>query len=336
MKCLISLLFAALCCTQISAQQIEILTNNNKISIRGLSVVNDKIIWVSGSNGAIGKSVDGGNTWQWITVKNFEKKDFRDIEAFDAQTAIIMAVSEPAFILKTTDGGNTWSTVFSDSTKGMFLDAMDFYDDTRGVLIGDPINNKVFIAHTENQGATWKIDSNTAQLFEGEALFASSGSNIKMLWNKNEAIASFLFVTGGKKSRLFFDNAPHDLNIIQGQQTEGANSISINEKSGDAIIVGGDFTRDTMSKTNCILFSLHDKSRFMNAATPPHGYRSCVEYITENKLICCGTSGVDVSEDGGKNWRYISSAGFHVCQKAKKGKTIFLAGANGRIARLKW
>jgi hypothetical protein len=67
---------------------------------------------------------------------------------------------------------------------------------------------------------------------------------------------------------------------------------------------------------------------------PPHGYRSCVEYITKDKLITCGTTGVDISTDGGKNWKLISKEGFHVCRKSKNGSAVFLAGANGRIARL--
>src|SRR5689334_985623 len=76
---------------------IEILTQGTKTSIRGLSVVNDAVAWASGSNGTIGRTGDGGKTWKWLTVKGFEKRDFRDIEAFDATTAIIMAVDAPAY-----------------------------------------------------------------------------------------------------------------------------------------------------------------------------------------------------------------------------------------------
>src|SRR5450432_3186532 len=83
----------------------ELLTSGTKTSIRGLSVVNDNVIWVSGSNGTVGKSTNSGKTWNWVIVKGFEKTDFRDIEAFDASTAIIMGIADPAYILKTTDGG---------------------------------------------------------------------------------------------------------------------------------------------------------------------------------------------------------------------------------------
>src|SRR5258705_93556 len=105
---------------------VEVLTSGTKTSIRGLSVVNDNVVWVSGSSGMVGKSSNGGKNWKWMTVKGFEKTEFRDIEAFDAQTAIIMGIAEPAYILKTMDGGETWKVVFENKAKGMFLDAMDF------------------------------------------------------------------------------------------------------------------------------------------------------------------------------------------------------------------
>ncbi|MFI5155563.1 MAG: oxidoreductase, partial [Chitinophagales bacterium] len=66
------------------------------------------------------------------------------------------------------------------------------------------------------------------------------------------------------------------------------------------------------------------------------GYRSAVAYLDANRLIACGTSGIDISEDGGKNWKLISREAYHVCKKAKKGNTIFLAGPMGKIAKLVW
>ena len=82
-----------------NAQTVKLLHSGNKVSLRGLSVVDNKTIWVSGSGGTVGKSLDSGNTWKWMTVKGFEKIDFRDIEAFDKTTAIIMGITAPAYIL---------------------------------------------------------------------------------------------------------------------------------------------------------------------------------------------------------------------------------------------
>ncbi len=137
-----------------SAQTIKILTSGEKTSIRGLSVVSDKIIWVSGSDGKVGRSLDGGETWKWSNVKGFEKTDFRDIEAFDANTAIIMGIAEPTYILKTVNGGTTWKVVYENKTKGMFLDAMEFYNKKNGIVIGDPIENTFFLAKTFDGGNT--------------------------------------------------------------------------------------------------------------------------------------------------------------------------------------
>jgi hypothetical protein len=61
-----------------------------------------------------------------------------------------------------------------------------------------------------------------------------------------------------------------------------------------------------------------------------------VEYIGKDRLLCCGTSGIDISADGGMHWQLISGESFHVCRKAKKGKAVFLAGGGGRIAKLMW
>ena len=100
------------------AQTVQVIVADKKTSLRGLSVVSDKVIWVSGSNGTVGKSIDGGDTFTWMTVKGFEKTDFRDIEAFDAKTAIIMGVDAPAYILKTNDGGESWELVYENKNKG--------------------------------------------------------------------------------------------------------------------------------------------------------------------------------------------------------------------------
>jgi len=185
------------------AQTIQILTSGTKTSIRGLSVVNDDILWASGSNGFVERSTDGGKTFNWITVKGYEQRDFRDIEAFDSNTAIIMAVAEPAIILKTTDAGGTWKKVFEDSTKGMFLDAMDFLGNV-GFVVGDPINGKLFRATTIDKGDTWeRLKSQEVSLAAGEAMFAASGTNIKIGFSASyDPFYYNIIITGGKKQEL--------------------------------------------------------------------------------------------------------------------------------------
>ena len=317
------------------AQTVNLLSAGTKTSIRGLSVVTDKIIWASGSNGMVGNSVDSGHTWKWIVVKGFEKRDFRDIEAQDAATAIIMAVGEPACILKTVNGGETWKLVYENKTPGMFLDAMEFWNEQSGIVIGDPIGGRFFIARTFDEGNTWhELPFDKLPVADsGEACFASSGTNIRKL-DRSEAC----FVTGGLRSRLMSGRNPVDLPLVQGRESTGANSVAVRDdrklkNSNYLVVVGGDFKTDTVSTQNCAVTKNGGKT-WLVPSSPPHGYRSCVEFISHDRLICCGTSGVDISDDGGMAWRLISGEGFHVCRKAKNGKAVFLAGANGKIGKL--
>lgn len=312
---------------------IDILQSGTRKSFRGLSVVNDQVLWVSGSGGTVGRSIDGGFHVDWITVPGFEKKDFRDIAAFDDQTAIIMGIAEPAVILKTTDAGKTWRTVFTDSTKGMFLDAMDFHDANNGAVIGDPILVKFFLAITKDQGETWTsndpmITKHNLTANEGEAFFASSGTN---LVHRGKEI---VFATGGKQSRLFLEDKILELPLLQGSESTGANSL-VMDANGNGLIVGGDFSKDSIQIGNAVLFDKRGK----NIRVPqinPQGYKSCVIFMTKTELIACGTSGVDLSHDGGLSWENISKESFHVVQKAQKGNAVFLAGGNGKLAKLTW
>ena len=310
------------------AQTVKLLNSGSKASLRGLSVVSDDVVWVSGSAGAVGRSIDAGETWTWMTVKGFEKIDFRDIEAFDANTAIIMGIADPAYILKTTDAGQNWKVVFKDTTKGMFLDAMEFWNEQSGIVIGDPIGDKIFVARTFDGGENWRgiPTGNIPTADKGEAFFASSGTNVRKL-NKQEAV----FVSGGLRTRLFIRDKKIDLPIIQGKESTGANSIAVKNKNC-MIVVGGDFSAKDDTAKNCVI-TMDGGQTFTAPVIGPHGYRSCVEYLGKKNWITCGLNGVDYSTDEGQNWVWISKDSFHAVRKAKKGKAVYFSGGGGRIGK---
>jgi photosystem II stability/assembly factor-like uncharacterized protein len=328
------------------AQTLQILDSHPPTSIRGLSAVilSDKrgalppVIWASGSGGTIGRSIDGGLHWTWIKVPGYEKRDFRDIHAIDTLKAVIMGVDTPAVILRTIDGGNTWDLSFKDPAPGMFLDAMDFSSIAKpfGYVIGDPVptatGNRFYMAMTEDEGIHW---TPLAAAFRpladsGEGCFASSGTNVKLILDSPHAYA---FVSGGPVSRLFLDQGVQQLPLLQGAVSTGANSIATFKYQW--MVVGGDFAHDTISSGNC-LYSTDAGKHWAIPHTPPHGYRSCVLHLWGQTWLCCGTSGVDVSEDNGDNWRQISKESFHVATYPGTGNTVWLAGARGRVAALQF
>lgn len=312
-----------------AAQTVKVLTSGTKTSIRGLSVVTDKIVWVSGSNGMIGKSFDGGISFSWQQVKGYEKTDFRDIEAFDKKVAVIMGIDSPAYILRTVDGGANWTKVYQNNQHGIFLDAMEFWNEQSGIVLGDPINNHFIIARTFDGGLSWKqLQENRCPVADsGEACFASSGTNIRKL-NKAEAI----FISGGRAANVFIRDSKLKLPIIQGKETTGANSIAVKNKKF-FMIVGGDFNTKDSTTRNCVITDNGGRS-FTAPLKGPHGYRSCVEYLAKKKWITCGLNGIDISVDDGLHFDWISKESFHVVRKAKKGTAVFFAGGDGKIGKL--
>ncbi len=321
---------------------IKILTQKKGVSIRGLAVPNLNTIWASGSKGSIAKSVNGGTDFEWMQVKGYETRDFRSIHAWDEKEAIIVAVAAPAIILKTKDGGNSWYKVYQNADTLMFLDAIHFKDAANGLVVGDPISNHIFLLSTVDKGENWnEIPSSyfKTPLEKGEAFFASSGSNIAQLSKED------FLVSGGLRSRLWINGLAMDIPILQGGTSTGANSMAISPNGNNIMIVGGDFMRDTSRLQNAVGLKLFIKpnsnQKWQSEKIPywkidelaglPNGYRSGVEYITKTILIACGTSGVDISMNKGKNWDLISTESFHVVRKQPSTKAVFLAGGGGRI-----
>jgi photosystem II stability/assembly factor-like uncharacterized protein len=328
-KKIISFLLLFIVSQNIFCQKISICVDSIPSSFRGLSAVGNNIVWVSGSNGTVGKSIDGGKNWKWMKVHGFEKTDFRDIEAFDKNTAVIMGVDSPAFILRTIDGGENWELVYKNDSKGMFLDAMDFWDDQKGIVIGDPVEGHFFISKTLDSGKTWKDIpvSDRPAADTGEACFAASGTNVKTFGK-----SGFVFVSGGLTSHIFKNNNKVWLPLLQGKESAGANSIAL-DGNKNRVVVGGDFLQKEDTTSNCVISTDRGNS-WIKPQTPPSGYRSCVEFISNKQWITCGLNGVDISNDNGMNWIKISDESFNVVRKAKKGTAVYFAGSAGSVGKL--
>ncbi len=314
---------------------IKPLNAGTNTSLRGVSVVSDQVAWVSGSNGAVGKTTNGGATWEWVNPKGFEKLDFRDIEAFDAENAIVINAGSPAYILKTENGGASWRQMYVNRDSAVFLDGMDFWDRQTGIIFGDPMKNKLQILKTVNGGLSWQdISGNIKQEVKlGEAGFAASGSGIKTLDRGKVWIA-----TGGSASNIYYsknygkDWKKYSCPIIQGSNSTGVFSIDFLE-GNNGLVVGGDYLNDKES-TNNVLLTKNGGKRWNKPVLPVLGYRSSVVYFNKNVCFAAGSSGVDVSEDGGLTWRQISEANINAIGKAKSGRLLLFTGNKGEIYQL--
>ncbi len=307
---------------------------NVKTSIRGMSVVDDQVAWISGSSGYVGKTTNGGVDWVLKQIKGFEKLEFRSLYAFSATLAIVANSGSPANILITNDGGANWKTVYTNESKDAFFDGIDFWNDTEGIIYGDPIQGKMLMLRTSDGGQHWEEMSGSPLLEEGEASFAASGTGIRCMKNKKVVIA-----TGGKVSRLWMSNDkgshwnPISVPMIHGESSAGIFSVAFwdDEK---ASIVGGDYLKDSLSIDHNF-YTVDGGKQWLKPISPTRGYRECVEYITEKTMISTGPSGIDISQNGGINWKPLSDEkSFHVVRKARKGSLILMAG-NSKVSVLK-
>lgn len=310
------------------AQHIQTLKQNKPVSIRGLSVVNDHVAWISGNKGYIANTLDGGKTWKWQQVKGYEESDFRDIEAFSEKVAIIMSSGTPAMILKTTDGGDTWKVNYRKNDSTYFLDAMDFDTSNHGFAMGDPVADKFLLLETKDGGNNWTpIEGPDA--VKNQAAFAASGTCL--LINRTPTI-----VTGGSTAQVINKNHSgwqHNLlPIMHGQNSQGGFSVAGNKKH--MIVVGGDY-KINKRRDSTICYSTNNGRTWHLTNNFPSGYQSCVQFINATVYLSTGTSGTNISTDDGKNWKQIDGQSFNVCRKAKHGKLVLLAGDEGKIGILK-
>ncbi len=333
MKYFFSLIISLLSFVQVEAQSFIPLVEGIASSFRGLSAHGKEVIWISGSHGTIGYSTNQGKNWKWVNPKGYETFDFRDIEAFSAKEAVVMSSGSPAVILRTTDAGRTWKEVFRDDRPAIFLDAITFEGKT-GYALGDPIEGLFQLFKTTNKGKTWQDVSQDMVLFadEGEAAFAASGSSIKLL-------KGVLYIgTGGKYSSVFAYNPKalrvdkYDCPIWSGQASTGIFAIDFWDlKYG--IAMGGNYLEDK-ENTNNVLITRDGGFSWTKPQTSVYGYRSDVLFLTKDRIIATGTSGTDLSEDGGVNWKNISDMSFNTLAKSADGKIIYSAGSEGIVYKI--
>jgi photosystem II stability/assembly factor-like uncharacterized protein len=326
--------------TTASAQWIK-QSVNTTASFRGLSVVNEKVVWASGTGGTVIRTIDGGKTWSVMTVPSAEKLDFRDIEAFDANTAYILSIGngESSRIYKTIDGGATWKLQFTNKNEKAFFDAIACWSRTFCLAMSDPVDGRFLILSTVDGGSNWKVDSKHSGVPEsenGEAAFAASGTCLISI----PGTPGFMIVTGGNAARVMRGTRrtdgglswrAYETPIVHGTSGSGIFSIAMyDDRFG--IIVGGNYEKPGDSKDNFAFTT--DGGKSWTLASVLTGYRSAVAYVQKRAIIAVGTNGTDISRDGGETWKKIGNEDLNAV--AAKGKdAVWAVGAKGMVVKLK-
>ncbi len=327
------LLFSITVFTSIVRAQWQKQTVDTKASLRGLSVVSDRIVWASGTGGTVLRTVDGGKTWSVIKVPDGEKLDFRDVEAFDENTAYILSIGdgENSRIYKTVDGGKTWKLQFKNTNPKAFFDALAFWDATHGMAMSDPVDGKYILLKTID-GETWQI-ADTEKMPSaktGEAAFAASGTCL-LTYGKNDVF----LISGGTDARVFRSEnrgsiwLVSDSPITKGTAGSGIFSIAMFDKKR-GVIVGGNYEKP--DEINNDLAFTNDGGKTWILSKGLNGYRSGVSFMDKKTIIAVGASGSDLSTDGGKTWTNLDKENYNAV-RANGKNAIWAVGANGLVSR---
>lgn len=308
-------------------------------SLRGLSVVDSRTVWASGSKGTVVHSTDGGATWSLDTIPGAAAFDLRSVHARSPRVAHVAATA--GRIWRTTDGGRTWSLRYQASDTTVFLDAIDFWDDQHGMALGDPIGGRFFLLVTNDGGETWRVSrpSNSAPSRHrakrplppaGVRCSCRAGATrwSRGDWNRRRRGAP----APQHQPRPRVDRVRH-ADPLGG--IVGGDLLGRRDPGQGLMVVGGHYAQDDSTRANAAA-TLNGTQWRLITPNPPAGYRSGVAFFLSSRGspvgIAVGPKGSDISRNGGMQWTPFDGVGYHAVRAARDG-IFFASGSGGRIAR---
>lgn len=304
--------------------------------LRGLAPVSRRTAWVSGSEGTVLRTTDGGRSWASVGPPGTQALQFRDIEATSADHAVILSIGEggDSRIYVTDDGGRSWTESFRNAEPSAFYDCMAFTSPTRGLAMSDPVDGTFRLVETADGGHTWKVldPAGMPPARPGEFGFAASGTCL----TAGEGSSMYLASGGTHPGRVF---TSHDRGQtwkvadtpIAGGPAAGVFSVQFRDQKR-GIAVGGDYLNPTGAQDNAAYSS--DGGRTWQAPTSfPAGYRSGSAWVPflRSVALAVGPSGSDISRDSGRSWHALDSGSFDSVECTVDG-SCWASGEQGRVA----
>jgi photosystem II stability/assembly factor-like uncharacterized protein len=274
--------------------------------------------------------------WQVTTMPGAADLDFRGIQAIDEHQIYLLSSGpgDKSRIYKSDDGGEHWALLYTNPDPKGFFDAIAFGDPTHGIVIGDPVKGR-FAVLTTRDGGAWRPQKGPAAL-SGEGAFAASNTCLFV-----HGTREVWFATGGPGgARVFHSTDGGETWTVAktpiSNDSDSAGIFSLGFTDGvRGLAAGGNYGKPNDSTGNLALTSDGGKTWAAPAGPPPYGYRSAIQYLPDRKLwITVGTSGSDVSLDGGNSWKTIGTAAYNAMSFEPKGAG-WAVGPQGSVARFK-
>jgi photosystem II stability/assembly factor-like uncharacterized protein len=303
--------------------------------LRGLSAVSASVAWTSGSLGTVLRTVDAGQTWESVGPPGTASLQFRDIEAFDADHAVILSIGpgSDSRIYVTSDGGQHWALTFVNDEPDAFYDCMAFFDRKHGLALSDPVDGRFRIIVTSDGGLTWDLASGEMPAaLPGEFAFAASGECLVTAGGRDA-----WFATGGGAEARVFHSSDRGANwevsttpIVSGP-TAGIFALAFRDPR-HGLAVGGDFLVPNLAPDALALTSDGGQTWSL-VSDAPGEYRSGASWMTGRIAIVVGPTGSDVTLDQGASWERFDTGSFDTVDCAH-GHVCWASGEQGRVAYL--
>ena len=305
---------------------------------RGLAAISATTAWVSGYNatdGVVMRTTDGGATWQDVSPPGAAGLQFRDIDAFDANTAVAMSIGNNPTDFRmyvTHDGGASWDLTFVNVEPTAFYDCMSFFNRKQGLAISDPPDGVHFrVIATNDGGMSWHVTGLQMPEAPGAFAFAASGQCLT-----TDHGHTAWFGSGGSEASVFrstdrgvsWTKAPTPMLF---GPTAGINGIAFNGQQR-GIAVGGDFLAPTASP-DAFARSFDGGLSWNLVPGAPEEYRSGVTWVDGHTAIAVGLSGSDYSTNFGATWTRFDDGSLDTVDCANP-TACWASGANGRVAYL--
>ncbi|MEU9870297.1 MULTISPECIES: WD40/YVTN/BNR-like repeat-containing protein [Actinomadura] len=305
---------------------------------RGLAAVGRETAWLAGGGGTVLRTTDGGRTWRDVAPAGAEGLEFRDIEAFDARRAVVLAIGEgdASRVYQTSDGGVTWRLGFRNDDPRAFYDCLTFFDSRHGLAVSDPVDGRFRIIATGDAGRSWRVlpPGGMPPALEGEAGFAASGQCLVSHGPRDVWLA-----TGGASRSRVFHSGDRGLTWtvadtpLPSSPSQGVFAVAFRD-SRHGVAVGGDY-RPGQPSPAAAATTADGGRTWRPARRPPAEYRSGSVWpaYAGPAVLTVGPTGSDGSLDGGRTWTRFDTGSFDTVDCAPDGG-CWAAGEKGRAARL--
>ncbi|TGB16772.1 oxidoreductase [Streptomyces palmae] len=312
---------------------------------RGLAAVSRSTAWLAGTKGTVLRTGDAGRSWRDVSPPGAEGLEFRDVEAFDARRAVVLAIGEgeASRVFRTEDGGATWTESFRNTDPRAFYDCMTFFDSRSGIALSDPVDGRYRILSTEDGGRSWRVlpSKGMPAAQPGEASFAASGQCLVSAGGRHAWIA-----TGGATTARVLHSADRgrtwtvtDAPIPAGDPARGVFGLAFRD-ARHGLAVGGDY-RAGQPSPDAAAVSGDGGAHWTASRQPPSGYRSGVSWLPQGRggaggpatALAVGPTGSELTTDGGRGWRSFDTGSYDTVDCAPD-RGCWAAGEQGRAARL--